>query len=433
MIAEKPAKRDGLLASLRLPAGLPKLLVALTVVYSVGSGFYAAGSVIFFTLYTGLPSTQIALGMSIAAFAGFAVQVPIGTLVDRLGGHRAWLLGSISQAVLFAGYPFVRGFGPFVAVMAAVAVAAALGTLGRGRYLGEVIPAEDRIRANGYLRSVLNIGFAAGAAGSGVLAGVQSSAALIGLVVINAVGFAVVSMLLLRLPRVRTGPGRGARTGRAALKDASFVAASVLAGLFVTSDILLTVVLPLWILQEVEAPRWLISAGLLINMVMVTFLQVWSTQRIHDVPTGAGGQRRAGLLIAAGCVIVAVTAYTSVVVTIGLVVLAVVALTFGEMLSSASSWALSYGLSPADRRGEYLAVYGWGADLALIAGPAAMTAAALTFVPGGWIAFAVLFLVLAAVTGPVVSWAERTREPESPAPRSHSGPEPEIAPAGGAR
>ncbi|HEY5835772.1 MFS transporter [Streptomyces sp.] len=414
-------KREGLLATLRLPHGLPRALLAITVVYALGSGFYSAGSVIFFTAYVGLPGTDVALGMSIAALVAFALQIPLGRLADRVGGHRAWLLGSVCQAVLFGAYPFLRGFWPFVAAMSAVAVAAALGMLGRGRYLGEAIPAEYRIRANGYLRSVLNIGFAIGAAGSGVLAGLRSPGALIALVVINAVAFAVVSAVLLRLPAVDTRPGKSARSGRAALTDAPFIAASVLAGLFLTSDILLTVVLPLWILQGVHAPAWLISASLLVNMVMVTFLQVWSTQSIDDVPTGARGQRRAGLLIALGCAVVGATAYTSPLATIALVVAAVVVLTFGEMLSSAASWALSYGLSPADRRGEYLAVYGWGADLTLIAGPAAMTAAALAYVPGGWIAFAALFLVLAIATGPVVRWAIRTR-PTEPDPARTADP-----------
>jgi hypothetical protein len=96
------------------PPGLHLSIVVQTFTYSLGTGFYTAGSIIFFTIYVGLPSKQVALGMSIAALLAFVARIPIGMLSDRLGGRAIWRLSALLQALLFSSYPLVHesGFRP---------------------------------------------------------------------------------------------------------------------------------------------------------------------------------------------------------------------------------------------------------------------------------------------------------------------------------
>jgi MFS family permease len=401
------------------PPQLQRLLIVQSLSYAVGSGFYAAGSIVFFTVYTSLSATQVALGLSIAGAVALAMRVPFGMLADRIGGRTSWLLGAAGQAILFATYPFIHGYLAFVIVVSLVGLAAVLGNAGRGRYLGEVIEQGHRVKVNAYLRSVVNIGMALGTAVAGFVVAVQSRQAMATIVLVNAASFVVdVVLLMFFIAPGKRGAGRKNRpSGRAALKDGPFVVLSLVNGIFVMSDTVLTVVIPLWILRETDAPRSLISIVLLVNMTMVSLLQVWASSGSEEVAGAAVRQRRAGLLLVVGCLLVPISAYTADVVTWVVLLATAVLMTLSELLATASAWGLGYALSPESRRGEYLAVFGWGGQFADIAGPAGMTALALSFVPGGWLVIAGIFLTAAVAARPVASWVERSRRAESaPAP-----------------
>lgn len=393
-------------AALLPPRELPRILVIQTLTYTIGLGFYTAGSVVFFTVYTGLSAAQVALGISVAALLRLVLQLPCGILSDRLGGRRAWLSGALGQALLFGTYPWLHGFGQFLAVICAVAVAAGIGGAGRSRYLGEVIPAGRRVAANAYLKSVLNVGMAVGTAGSGLLVGVQSRGVLAGVVLANAAAFLVDVILLLFCTRLRVGDQRlrGVRPGRRrAFTDRPFLALATTQAVFLLSDSVLTIALPLWILRRTDAPRSLIPGVLLINMIMAATLQVWAGRGSEDVDAAARRQRRAGLFLTAACLLVPLSAYSRGPWTWCALSAAVVVLTFGELFASAAATGLSYGLSPEARRGEYLAVFGWGGPLAEIIGPAGLTFLALSSAGLGWLVIAAAFAVAGLVTLPIVS------------------------------
>jgi MFS family permease len=56
----------------------------------------------------------VALGLSLAGLAAMIGAVPLGSLGDRFGYRRVWVLVTVAQAVVYAAYPFVRTFGEFV-------------------------------------------------------------------------------------------------------------------------------------------------------------------------------------------------------------------------------------------------------------------------------------------------------------------------------
>jgi hypothetical protein len=77
-----------------------------------------------------------------------------------------------------------------------------------------------------------------------------------------------------------------------------------------------------------------------------------------------------------------------------------VALTFGELLESPSWWTVSYELSPAGRKDEYLAAFDLSWGVVAIAGPAAM-AAVVSLDSLGWLLYGGV-LLLAAASGTAV-------------------------------
>ena len=412
-----------LISAVSPPAVIQRVLLVQTFTYSLGTGFYLAGSIVFFSVYVELSAAQISLGLSAAALVTLIAKIPFGMLADRLGGKRSWTVGALGQAVLFGCYPLVTGFWAFLPVVCLAALAATFGQSGRSRYLGEVVPRGERVKVNAYLRSVVNVGLALGTAAAGLLVTVQSRRVIAMIILVNAASFLLDVVLLaffIKPAPAASSPAKTAPSGRAALRDRPFVALSVINGIFMSSDLILTVLLPLWILQVTDGPRSMISVLLLINMFMVTFLQVWASSGSDDVAQAARRQRLAGFVIALACIIVPVSAYTNGALTWVTLVVGVVVLTLGELYSSAAAWGLGYGLSPAERRGEYLAVYGWGGSVGEIVGPATLTYVALTIIPGGWLMVSVLFVAGALLTGPVVERVIRSRSDERPA---DDGPE----------
>jgi hypothetical protein len=77
----------------------------------------------------------------------------------------------------------------------------------------------------------------------------------------------------------------------------------------------------------------------------------------------------AGLALAVTCLLVVAAPTLSTAGVIAVLTAAVIALTAGEMLQSAAAWDLTFALAPADRQGEYLAVFNVGTAVERIAGP----------------------------------------------------------------
>jgi MFS family permease len=407
----QPARSRNRLARLMPPPELPRVLVAQTFTYAVGSGFNASGSVIFFIVYAGLSAPQVAWMASAVGVVSLVCRLPCGMLADRLGGKRTWLIGAVIQGVMLATYPLLHGYGQILTVALLAGLGATLGNAGRGRYLGEAVSPGHRVRANAYLRSVLNVGMALGTVGAGFLVAVESRTAMATVVLANAATFAVDACLLAFFIKAIV-PGHGWRKDRprtrSALQDGPFLVLSLVSGVYMMTDTVLAVAVPLWVLGHTDAPRPIISVVLLINMIMVTLLQVWASTNSEDVSGAARKQLHAGVLLALACLVLPISAWSTHVVTWIVIAAAVIFLTLGEMFASASAWGLSYALSPQDRRGEYLAMFGWSGSFAEIVGPAGTAALALSFIPFGWIAIGTVFLLAGLATRPVAIWVERS-------------------------
>lgn len=408
------AKRDlfaRLTKSAAPPDGLSTALVICTLVTAVGTGAYLASSAVFFTEYVGLSAAELGVGFSLQAGVNFLANVPLGMLADRVGGRRSFILGSLALAGLFPCYLLVTGFGGFVAVAVLVGLCAGFRGVGFAKYIGDVVGADARVSVSAYLRSLKNIGLAVGTALAGVALLIGSGTGYIALIVANAVSFIIEAVLLWRLApdaeAAATTPGASRGTALA-LRDRPFLLLSALNAIFMLNDTMLLVVLPLWILQRTDAPQVLISVTLIVNMVMTVLLQVRASRGAEGVSGAARAQRRAGISLAASCVVFAVSQLSTGIATIVILVLGVVLLTAGELLSSVASWGFPYSLASAERMGEYLALYDSGWKFAEIVGPAALIPLTLSAAPFGWLALAVLFVIGTVATGPVAAWAART-------------------------
>jgi MFS family permease len=103
-------------------------------------------------------------------------------------------------------------------------------------------------------------------------------------------------------------------------------------------------------------------------------LQVPLARQVRTVRDGVRAESVAAAFLGAGCAALALASLVSVVAAVAFLVLAAVVLTMAEISQNAGAWALSFGLSPTDRRqSSYLGLFGTAQTAVVLLGPALLT------------------------------------------------------------
>lgn len=277
-------------AALLPPRGPLRAYALTTLVDWIGNGLFHTGAAVFFTRVVGLGATQVGLGLTIAALLGPAVAVPAGRLGDRFGHRRVYLATVLVRAVAFAGYLVVDGFAAFVAVVCAIALAESASRPVRGAYLARIADDSALVAVSAYTRVMLNIGFSLGSLGAGAALAADSRTGYAALVLGNCLSYAIVAVIVSRMPddRPMAAPVAAARPVHrlGALRDRRFLTLAALSGLLYVNADILNLGLPLWISSRTHAPTWTVAALMLLNTALVILLQVRAA-RGSDTVTGA--------------------------------------------------------------------------------------------------------------------------------------------------
>lgn len=390
--------------------GLTRFLYGQSILSAAATGAFLTGSAVFFTQIVGLSAAQVGLGMSIGGLASFALAVPTGLLADRIGWRETWLSTAAVEAVLFLTWPWLEGFWQFVAMQVAFAVVDTLARSGRAAYTLTVFPPGDRVRSLAFIRSARNIGYTLGALLGGIALATGSDRVVQLVPLLTGAMLVLNALLLLRLPPVAR-PARAATperraSGGLARANPGFAVLGVCNGVMQTNQILLNVIVPLWLVQETDAPRVLLAWLFATNTVLAVLLQV---------PAARGSETVAGSLrafrLSAGCfvlsaVLIAVTADTVSWATIVLIWVGHVTITGAELWSSAGNWGFTAELSEASRRGEYQGLWALGDNLVHVIGPALFTWLAMEHGWVGWTVIAALGVLAAVIAHPAARAAE---------------------------
>ncbi|MEV4628242.1 MFS transporter [Micromonospora sp. NPDC049523] len=378
---------------------------AVTLVDSIGSGMSLTASVLFLTRLAGLTSGQIGIGLSVSAGVALLLSVPVAVAAERLGIVRALVLLQVWRGGWFLAYLAVGSFPAYLVVCCMLGLALRVVSPLTQSVVAASTTESARVTTMALLRSVQNAGFGLGALAGTLVIGVGSKIGLAGLIVLNAVSFFVAAALLRGLPLRATPVARVRRVAGwrqlRSLRDGRYLLLTALNGALVLHMTLLTVGLPLWIVEHTEAPPSVIGLCLLANTVLVVLLQVRASRGCDDLPVAAGRLRRAGAALAAFCVLLALSSQLTAGPAVVAVLLAAIALTLGELWHSAGAWGISFELAPPDRRTEYLAVFNLGTIVQGIVGPTLVTALVLPHGGWGWLLLGTA-LLLVAVTVPAV-------------------------------
>jgi MFS family permease len=397
------------------PTPLVRRLSVQSVLSAFGDGVFLTGSAVFFTQIVGLSAAQVGLGLSIAGVVTFALAVPLGKLSDRFGAKRVWALSSLVEAMLYLVWLAVGGMAAFVAMLVALELVVTTSRSARNAYRFDLFPREERVSSSAYFRAARNVGYTLGALLAGVALATDSDPVIRAVPVATAVLLLLNATLVSRLPPIvhhaeSESPLEAAvQAGgsASALRNRGYVLMSVFGGVLATHQVLLNVVIPLWLVEETDAPRVLLAWLFGTNTVMAVMLQVVAARGVVTVDDALRAERRGAFFFVLSCGIVLVTHDTVGWVTIVLVWVGHVTVTGAELFSSAGEWGLQAELSDPARRGEYQGVSQLGYTLGTVWAPAAYTFLAMEWGTPGWLVIAAIVLVAAVGIHPAARAAAR--------------------------
>lgn len=411
---------DALLRQVRPPSPLAGRLSAQSLLFALGEGAFMTGSAVFFTQIVGLSAAQVGLGLTCAGIAAFLAALPMGKLVDRFGPKKMWAVSATGQAAMFAVWPFVTDFHGYVAMAVGMEVIGALGGTAYAAYTIDVLPPDERVKSRAYMYSALNLGFTLGALVGGVALAFHSNGVLHALPWFTAVAFLVNSTAINRLPRAahdnRTQAERKAKVpGPGPLRNPGWLLTNFFGGVFWTNQVLLNIVIPLWLVEETDAPRVLLAFLFGTNTVMCIFLPMVAARGVNGISTALRAIRVSSTFFVISCLITLATHDTIGWVTIALVWLGHVTVTGAELYLSAANWTLEAELMDPRQRGAYQGTASLSATLGKVWAPAVYTFLAMNWGAAGWLVIAGIIVVATIGVHPSTRLARRFLEAHAPA------------------
>ncbi|MHA6695492.1 MFS transporter [Homoserinimonas sp. A520] len=389
----------------RLAAGVAdpvlRILIVSGLVLTLGRGVFLALTVLYFTLIVGLSAVEVAVILTVSSAAGAVASVVAGHLADRFSARRLMVAFEFIAGSALIFYVVADTFSVALAIACVYSAFHQAASSVRSAIIARAFDGAGRVNARAVLHTVTNIGIAIGsAAAAGALLAGTAEAFHATMVVAGAVIVASV-IPLLRLPQrvnapVRTAPVDGIEEDRgiSPYRDRRYLSLTVLTGIFCLHFGLAEIGLPLWILHSTDAPIAMVSVVLILNTVIVIGFQIPLSRGTNDVRHAGKVIALSGILMAAACFVYAASGLVSIWFAIAFLVIATLAHTFAEVLSSAGVWGLSFELADQRRAGAYQGVFGLSWSISAMVSPLVITLA-VTNGMLGWAGLAVVFLLSA--------------------------------------
>ena len=392
------------------PSRLAGRLGLQSLLFAVGEGTFMTGSAVFFTQIVGLEAKQIGLGLTIAGVVSFFTAWPTGRIVDRLGPKRLWAASAVIQALLFATWPFIHSFSAYVTMAIVMEVVGGIGGASYMAYSLDVLPPKDRVKGRAFAYSALNLGFTLGSVLGGIALAFHSLDVLRMVPFVTMALFLVNAVFISRLPKathdLKTAEERAVKVpGPGPLRNVGWMASTFLVGVLWTNQVLLNLVIPLWLVERTDAPRWLLAFLFGTNTVMCIFLPMAVSRGINTVPTALRALRRSAFFFVLSCLITLFTHDTLGWVTIALVWLGHITVTGAELYLSAASWTFEAELMDPRQRGAYQGASEVSGTLGNVWAPAVYTFLAMEWGVTGWIIIAAIITAATAALHPMARLA----------------------------
>ncbi|GLY53466.1 MFS transporter [Lentzea sp. NBRC 102530] len=370
---------------------------------SIGDGGFLVVSALYFTQVVGLSAAKVGLALTLAWGVGAVAGVALGHVADRLGPRTTAVMLALATAASIGILLCTRNFAAFVVVMCLYASFQSGLQASRQALLAGLTTPGERTRVRARIQSTANAGIAIGAAAGGFALHLGTEIAYTAVFVLDVVAFLIAAAVLGTVPETVMTRAKGKFD---VLKDRPYALVTLINAVMLLYMPLLSLIIPLWIVQRTEAPTWLAAGLLVLNTAAVVLFQVRIARRATGLGAASTLVRHAGLVMLASCAVFAVTAFSFGAWPAAALLVAAAALqVLGEMMLASGAWEISFALAPADRQGQYQGFFATGTAVARMVGPALLTTVVLGWGALGWLAVGGLFVVAGYAMGPAVRWA----------------------------
>ncbi|WP_134741849.1 MFS transporter [Nocardioides sp. 503] len=385
-------------------------MAAATLVNTTGNGIFFTLSALYFTRIVGFSVVEVGLGLSIAAGVALFAGIPIGHLADRRGPREVQVALVLMIAALAALYLLVTEWWQFVALATAIAVLDRGSGAVRAALIAGLVQGSDRATTKAYLRSVTNVGMTVGTGIAAIALHFDTREAYLAVMYVDVATYAVTALLMTSVPHVPPRPAGEALHMLSALRDLPFVAVVLVSSVLTMHYWILELAIPLWVVNETEAPRAVVAVLLVINTVAVVVAQVAVARRVVTLDAAVRATLLSGLLFLGACAILGVSGGVSATLAVVLLVVGSVVLVAGELCQASASFLLGFELPPEEAMGQYQGVWGMGFSISSFLAPTVMALLPLALGLTGWLLLGGVLLAAAVATRPAVAWASGAQE-----------------------
>ena len=315
----------------------------------------------FFSLYItqkfGIGMTQAGIILGVFSAFGLIGSMAGGALTDKFGRRRLILFGLVFSALSTLTLGLVHSLAGLYTLIVVIGLLSNIAGPAQNAMVADLLPEKQRSEGFGILRVGGNLAWIIGP----TIGGLVATHSFFMLFVIDSVLSCVVAVLFYKLiPETKPAESeekehesvmQNMAGYRHVLRDFAFMA-------FMVASILMLVVyqqvyntMPVY-LRDIhgfnpQAYGFLLTS----SAITVVLLQFWVTRVSRERPPF--------LMMGLGTIFYAI-GFTMIgfISAYGLFVLAIVVITFGEMLVVPTSQALAANFAPVDMRGRYMAVYG---------------------------------------------------------------------------
>jgi MFS family permease len=393
-----------------VPESRPQRIYLLTtLINTYGIGLILTAMTLYAIKVVHLTAARAGLALTIAGLVGLLAAMPMGALADRRGPRGISRLAMLLMAASAVGFVlFARDFVSYL-IVATVQASALSASVTADVALLRRVGGEEATTFRAQTQAVLNLGISLGVATCGVAIQLNTvnayRALFLGQALTSLIGVAVLG----RLPKFEPLPGAHEESVVAALKDRPFLAYTVLSGVMYMQYFVLALLLPVWIVYHTHAPRWSVSAFVIVNTVLVVLFQVRIGKTVQTIKQGGAVIRRAGVIFLVSCSAIGLATGIPAWAALLLLAGAVALHTYGELWHSSGTFALDFGLAPEHAQGQYQGLVGMGNGAGQALSPFVLIGLVLA---GGRLGFVLLgawFALLGLAAPAVARWGERTR------------------------
>ena len=404
---------------------------------SFGTGLSAATAILYFVTFVGFSAKSVAVAMSAGAVLGLLSPIPVGRTADRFGLVPVYCATLLLRGCGYLAYAWTTRYPSFFSVTLLLMALETTTPPLQQALVGRMFSGGSRMRVMSVVRAARNAALGAGTLAAGLALTTKSRPLVACLLMVNGVSFYVLAAVVFSLrrcaadaepPPARNGSARpaGEPTAPPVTRNLPFLGLSGLNGLLLLHDSVLFVLLPLWMVTKLHISPEIMTLMLALNTALSVLLQM-VLGRMERLTRSAGPVLIAAVaFLVMACGACAAAGNLPKAGAIAVIAAAVVLLTVGENLHSIAGWEVSFRLSPASRRGEYMSAFNMGYGVQRIVGPLLMTGVVLVFGGTGWFFLGAIFV---GAWGGFQAIDRSQRHRATPVPESAANPVPESATA----